>query len=182
MNPKFICFIGMVLMMAGLLSKPVQAAGDSPDHSAIPPITPQLLGWKIDKGTVKVLEDSQKGPDGGPVVRLEGEASLMTQLIGFKPNEEKSYTVSFAVRRLSPGDGWAGCVQVLTTDGSTLIRPLTYQKRFPAHSEEWTKVSETFKTPPNATSAQFQIASKSDCLIEVSDIKCTYVPAESQYR
>lgn len=182
MNHQIMGIIGIGLIMAGLLPNPVQGAGDNPDNSGIPPITPQLLGWKIDKGTVKVLEDSQKGPDGGPVVRLEGESSLMTQLIGFKPNEEKSYTVSFAVRRLSPGDGWAGSVQVLTTDGSALIRPLTYQKRFPAHSEEWTKVSENFKTPPNATSAQFQIASKSDCLIEVSDIKCTYVPAESQYR
>lgn len=182
MNPKIVCFIGLGLMMAGLAPKPVQAAGESPDPSAIPPITSQLLGWKIEKGTVKVLDESQKGPDGGLVVRFEGEASLVSQIIGFTPNQEKSYNVSFSVRRLSPGEGWTGCVQVLTTDGSTLIRPLTYQKRFPAQSEEWTKVSENFKTPPNAATAQFQIASKADCLVEVSDIKCTYVPAEAQYR
>lgn len=182
MNRKIMGFIGTGLVAAGFLLAPAMAADESAEKSAIPPVTPELLGWIAVKGPIKVLDESQKGPDGGRIIHIEGEASLSTPLQGFVAKQETTFTISYSFRRLSQGNGWAGCVQAYGSEARQIIRPITYQKRYPDSSETWTKVTDTFKIPANAETATFQIMTKPESLIEVADLKCTYVPAPANYR
>lgn len=179
------CFLGIALAstaLRGLHAQP--AAGTPPVPSVIPGITPELTGWKIEKGTPRVLEESQKGPGGGRIVRIEGEASMTAPIQGFVGGKESAYTATFVFRRLSPGNGWAGCVQVYGIANRVLISPISYQKRYPESGEAWTTVSDTFKLPANADSATFQIMTKPESVIEITDVTCT--PAapgpEANYR
>jgi len=182
MNHKIMGFIGTGLVAAGFLLAPAMAADESAEKSAIPPVTPEFVGWSAEKGTIKVLDETQKGPEGGRIIHVEGEASLTTLLQGFVPKQENTYTISFSFRRLSPGNGWAGCLQVFASEARQVLRPITYQKRYPDSSENWTKVTDTLKTPANAESATLQIMTKPEAIIEVTDLKCTYVPAPASYR
>jgi len=172
----------MGLIVCGVLPISTPAADESTEKSAIPAVTPEFLGWKVDKGSIKVLDETQKGPEGGRIIHIEGEASLTTPLQGFVAKQENAYTISFSFRRLSPGNGWAGCVQVYGNEARQIMRPITYQKRYPDSSEAWTKVTETFKIPANADSATLQIMTKPEALIEVTDLKLTYVPVPVNYR
>lgn len=181
-HPIITGLIGMGLIVFGVLPISAPAADEPAEKSAIPPVTPELTGWNADKGAIKVLDETQKGPDGGRIIHIEGEASMTTALLGFVAKQETTYSISYSFRRLSPGNGWAGCIQAYGTEARQIIRPITYQKRYPDSSEAWTKVSETFKIPAHAENATLQIMTKPESLIEVADLKCTYVPAPVNYR
>jgi hypothetical protein len=156
----------------------LSATEDTPP-SLVAPINTELTGWKIDKGNVQVLDETQKGPGGGRVLRMEGEGSIISPIQGHVLGQETSYSLSYSFRRLSPGDGWAGCVQVLGLVERVVVQPLPYQKRYPSSSEEWTRVTDNFKLPANIDSATLQIMTKPDTLIEVADLVCITTPANS---
>jgi hypothetical protein len=173
MSAQKIAFLGFVLACS--LPTALPAAPDTPP-SVVPPIHAEMTGWKIEKGNTRVLEESQKGPGGGRVLRIEGEASIMSPILGHVPGQETSYSLSYSFRRLSPGEGWFGCIQILGFADRVLVQPLPYQKRYPATSEEWTRVTDTFKLPASIDSTSFQIMTKPDTLVEVADLICIPAP------
>ena len=154
----------------------LQSATEEASPSLVAPINAELTGWKVEKGNVQVLEETQKGPGGGRVLRVEGEASISSPIHGHVVGQETSYSLTFSVRRLSPGDGWFGCIQVLGSADRVLVRPIPYQKPYPATSEEWTRVTETFKLSATIDSANLQIMTKPESLVEVADIVCIAAP------
>lgn|GEM_PF-2205106 len=154
------------------------SAAPATDSSAgAPAITPEMLGWKMEKGSIKVLDENQKGPEGGRILHIEENASMSTALKGFTAKQVGNYGISYSIKRLSAGDEWAGCVQILCSDGTAVIRPLPYQQGHPAHSEDWIKVEAEFHTPENAVDANLQIATKAGVVVELTDFKVTIMPS-----
>jgi hypothetical protein len=109
-------------------------------------------------------------------VATVGDAERAAAFGGHVVGQETSYSLTFSVRRLSPGDGWFGCIQVLGSADRVLVRPIPYQKPYPATSEEWTRVTETFKLSATIDSANLQIMTKPESLVEVADIVCIAAP------
>jgi hypothetical protein len=60
----------------------LQSATEEASPSLVAPINAELTGWKVEKGNVQVLEETQKGPGGGRVLRVEGEASISSPIPG----------------------------------------------------------------------------------------------------
>jgi len=170
-----ICFLGGIAQAEPPKenAKPATTS-NAADVSAIAPLVAGLQDWNT-QGDVKLLDT--KGPNEGVVLHLDGDkASCSTTIKNVDPSAPKKYKISFAFRRLSPGDGWIGCVQVFfQKPNSVMVAPITFQKPYPPTSTEWTKVSETFQGPAEAVTGALQMACTSGSA-EVADLKVEVLP------